>query len=687
MRAMQFPRRFPWLIALVLLPFSGVLFLPLALWYWLSYPPVQHYYLEPYFESAFVGTFEGDHSTVAVPVHWLYKTAPGKKRELAMVADVVSDSAGNDLHLPMKLSPIARGEGWTGLVLGPSEAIAAARLKPYLQETFFDRESAWRLFLQPVLWGAAAVIFLLAGWITLRERLRHEERHGRRTKGPELLAASRSTYRAKADGIRFCLRFENPLLGRLPFGPGYRIPRKLESSHILLMGDTGSGKSTAIRQILRQVQERGESAIVYDPAMDFVGEFYDPKRGDLILNPLDARCPYWNLGAELMREETATTIAAAFLPETEYEREFFTDGPRRILAHLLKRKPQPRDLLEWMAAPGKMAEMVKGTPLAALLDPAAPPQRAGVIASMNMVADSLESLPEYDDAQDKTFSTAEWYTERKRWVFLTSSAEYREKLLPLHSVWLDLFILRMMGHCESSDAKPVWFVLDELASLNKLPQLHTAVTESRKYGNPVVLGFQGRSQLEKRYGQDAEAMLSQPATKIFFKTSEPRAAKWISEAIGEIEVERLKESRNLGLLGSKKSYAMEIAIKPLVMASEISGLESLRGFIKQENRVVPVWFQLTTKCNKQPEFIERKMPAFPRKPVETTLPSTKRPVLSTAPEKPARSLLASQAALPFDAPAGSGDKDRGTDRETEKRENVACQAKEGFVWHTSKGID
>jgi type IV secretory pathway TraG/TraD family ATPase VirD4 len=95
----------------------------------------------------------------------------------------------------------------------------------------------------------------------------------------------------------------------------------------------------------------------------------------------------------------------------------------------------------------------------------------------------------------------------------------------------------MMGYCEDRTAKPVWFVLDELASLNKLPQLHTAVTENRKYGNPVVVGFQGRSQLEKRYVQDAEAMLSQPATKLFFKTTEPHAAKWISDAIGEIEVE------------------------------------------------------------------------------------------------------------------------------------------------------
>ncbi len=55
----------------------------------------------------------------------------------------------------------------------------------------------------------------------------------------------------------------------LPFGPGYRIPRRLEASHILLMGDTGSGKSSAIRQILRQIAERGETAIVYDPALEF----------------------------------------------------------------------------------------------------------------------------------------------------------------------------------------------------------------------------------------------------------------------------------------------------------------------------------------------------------------------------------------------------------------------------------
>jgi type IV secretory pathway TraG/TraD family ATPase VirD4 len=232
---------------------------------------------------------------------------------------------------------------------------------------------------------------------------------------------------------------------------------------------------------------------------------------------------------------------------------------------------------------------------------------------------------------------------------MTSKPAMRERILPLHSVWLDLLILRMMEPC-ANPTKPVWFVLDELASLNKLPQLHTAVTENRKYGNPVVLGFQGRSQLEKRYGQDAEAMLSQPATKIFFKTSEPRAAKWISETLGEIEVERLKESRTPGLLRSKKNFAMEIATKPLVMASEIAGLEPLRGYIKQENRVLPVKFALTRLKKLQPEFIARKMTIPEPRAVPPPLPAPPLPKVASPLPKPAQTKKPVQLQVVFPEP-------------------------------------
>ncbi len=608
MKPMRFPRRFPWLIVL-LIAVGPVLFsVPLTIWYSFTMPPLGRYYYDAYFNS----TALKNSPNATTDVQWIFKTAPGRNEELAGPTDIVSGSSADQerLAVPMKLSSAARDAGWNSLEQGPKERVNAAELQRYLQASFYEGEGFWRLLLQPVLWGVAFILALLALRIWFQGQSKQEERHGRRTKGPELLSALRWNRKTKADGIRLHLRWDNPWLDRfrklLPgwASPSFRVPRNLEASHLLLMGDTGSGKSSAIRQILRQIADRGETAIVYDPALEFTPEFYSPARGDLILNPLDTRCPYWGLDDEITRDETAMTIAAAFLPEKDYEKEFFTDGPRRILAHLLKWKPQPRDILRMMANPSNIEAAIKGTPLAPLLDPAAPAQRAGVLSSLNMVADSLELLPEWEHTRP-TFATAEWYVERKRWVFLTSQSSYREKILPLHSVWLDLFILRMMGYCDAPNVKPVWFVLDELASLNKLPQLHSAVTENRKYGNPVVMGFQGRSQLEKRYGQDAEAMLSQPATKIFFKTSEPRAAKWISDAIGEIEVERLKESRSMGLLRSKKSFAMEIATKPLVMPSEIAGLEPLYGYIKQGNRVVPAHLPYLKPKAKQLGFIER----------------------------------------------------------------------------------
>jgi hypothetical protein len=132
--------------------------------------------------------------------------------------------------------------------------------------------------------------------------------------------------------------------------------------------------------------------------------------------------------------------------------------------------------------------------------------------------------------------------------------------------------------------KPVWFVIDELASLQKLPQLHTAITENRKSKNPLVLGFQGKAQLEVTYGHLAEVMLSQPATKIFMKTAEPKAAEWISEAIGKVEIERLKETKFDGSR-SGKNFTLDRQIEPLVMGSEINGLDDRHAYLKLGNLV------------------------------------------------------------------------------------------------------
>jgi hypothetical protein len=220
--------------------------------------------------------------------------------------------------------------------------------------------------------------------------------------------------------------------------------------------------------------------------------------------------------------------------------------------------------------------------MAFYIDRKAGPQAAGVLASLGLVAQSLRLLPRKEETTS-IWNATDWAKKREGWIFITSKKSQREVLRPLISLWIDILVMRLM-EIPKPGQKQVWFVIDELASLQKLPQLHSAMTESRKSKNPLVVGFQGRAQLEDIYGRIAEVMLSQPATKIFMKTTEGKAAEWISDTLGKVEIERLKETHFDGSRAGK-NYTIDRQIEPLVMASEISGLEDRRAYLKLGNRI------------------------------------------------------------------------------------------------------
>ena len=75
-----------------------------------------------------------------------------------------------------------------------------------------------------------------------------------------------------------------------------RIPKRHESHHFSIAGAPGAGKTQTIQQLIDQVNDRGETdtAIVWDPTGVLTERYYQQERGDIILNPLDARCPSWN---------------------------------------------------------------------------------------------------------------------------------------------------------------------------------------------------------------------------------------------------------------------------------------------------------------------------------------------------------------------------------------------------------
>ncbi len=522
----------------------------------------------------------------------------GGKRpaRLALPADFVDGTTllPNGSSVPVMLSPEVRAQGFEYFQRAPAKSYSDASMCRWLRGAIFDGKSLVGAYAWPL---GESLLVLVVGLVLAAPRdLRRlkELKYGRRLKGPVMLEPRAFNRTVKGDGIGIQTADAKTIL---------RIPRTNEPQHIEIIGDTGTGKSTLITQLLQQIKQRGESAIIYDPACEFVKRFYDPKT-DTILNPLDARCPYWGPSEELRRKAEAKAIAASlYQPTSDKKGEFFTETPQKIFAHLLTFGPTPQQLVGWMSDPKEIDKRVAGTELASIIEPGAQQQRAGVLASLGLIADSLRMLPTKAQANGKTWSATEWAEKREGWIFITSKATEREALRPLHSLWIDLLVLRLLN-APTAAQRPVWFVLDELASLQRLPQLHTAITENRKSANPLILGFQGKAQLETIYGHVAEVMLSQPATKIFLRTTEPKAAKWVAEAIGDVEIERMRETHVHGTREGK-SFTIDRQTEPLVMHSEIAGLPDKHAFLKLGNNVARFNFAYTEMASIAPDFEAR----------------------------------------------------------------------------------
>jgi type IV secretory pathway TraG/TraD family ATPase VirD4 len=490
----------------------------------------------------------------------------------------------------------AHAAGLVYLYRGPKTVYRNGPLHAYLTQFVYHGYSIAGVFHWPLLAGLGVLLILLP-FAAQKDMERFKEmKYGRLLKGPVRVTPKEFNRAVKGDGVGFKTIESKQFM---------RIPRLAEGQHIELMGDTGAGKTRLIMQLLLQIKERNHSAIVYDPACEFVQRFYDSSRGDIILNPLDDRCPYWGPSEELRRRAEAKAIAASlYQPTTDKKGEFFTETPQKIFAHLLTFGPTPQELVEWMANPDEIDRRVQNTEMATMIAKGAQQQRNGVLASLGLIADSLRMLPRKDKTTNH-WSATEWSENRRGWIFLTSKPSEREALRPLHSLWIDLLVLRLLNEPKEGQ-HPVWFVLDELASLQRLPQLHTAITENRKSKNPLVLGFQGKAQLEVIYGHMAEVMLSQPATKIFLKTTEPKAAEWVSSAIGKVEIERMRQTHFDGSR-TGKNFTLERQVEPLVLDSEISGLPDRHAFLKLGNYVAHFSFAYHDIPATQPAFVPRPL--------------------------------------------------------------------------------
>jgi len=371
------------------------------------------------------------------------------------------------------------------------------------------------------------------------------------------------------------------------------IPAELESQHFLVTGKTGSGKSNFIRHMLRQIEARGGTAVVLDPDAEYVSEFYRPQRGDLILNPLDDRCPVWSLWSELRPESfrmDAEALAQSLIPDvpnsfaqTGADRFFRRSGRTTLVSIFETAKPQiPETITRLVALPrDELKRALTGTPAEALIDPGAHDQGAGIVAMVTNATNPFRFLPPEESGRDR-WSAVEWAKTRRGWLFLTSTEDSRAAALPLQNVWLDCLVRHLLTTDLDKQSGQVWIVIDELGALDYQGQLENLVVRGRKRGLCVALGFQAVSQLYSIYGRDRTVtLLSAPATKLILRSDEAETAEWASRTLGQREVVRLQMTTLTGPSLYRDGFNLQPhqTLERVVLPAEIQKLPALEGYL------------------------------------------------------------------------------------------------------------
>ncbi len=322
------------------------------------------------------------------------------------------------------------------------------------------------------------------------------------------------------------------------------IPDLFTYKHIGLFGDSGSGKSIAIDDILMQSRQQQRKAFIIDPNGELFAKHGRP--GDKILSLYDSRAVKWDFFHE---DVNPRFIAAAFIEIRSSTSDPFWSGAGQGLLEALIRTNSNigaiwRDLLsppERIKQKLIMAEEMAGVSMG----------EGKTAASVLAVATKeLYWLPELNShcAGDAPFfSLYEWVNSKTtEWVFVVARDDDWEATMPLIRTWFEIVTLAVFGRNPRHENIPVDMVVDEVESVGHLPMVSKVLGRARKYKGRFILGAQNIPQLTEIYGDNiAKSMLAGLQNKMIYRCSEVSLALEMTKILGAPEVEVIESGSSL----------------------------------------------------------------------------------------------------------------------------------------------
>jgi type IV secretory pathway TraG/TraD family ATPase VirD4 len=386
---------------------------------------------------------------------------------------------------------------------------------------------------------------------------------------------------------------------------GVPVSAEDEVKHFKLIGTTGTGKSTAIQELLRAALARGDRAVIADPDGGYLRRFYHARRGDVILNPFEPASARWDLFGEISSDYDVDQLARSLIPDHEgadrswrgYARTFFSAVTAQTHA---AGKRDVRELYRLLVVAGtaELKALVGGTPAQPFLEE----HNGRMFDSIRSVTSSAVSSLEYVSRQRSApLAVRDWVragaaldgsarSHGRGVLFMPYKAGQVAALRSTISAWMRLAIFEAMNR-EEGDQR-LWFVVDELDALGQIDGLKDALARLRKFGGRCVLGFQSVAQVSSTYGSgEAQTIVENCGNTLILRCAGSEhggTSQFASRLIGEREVIRRQTSRGrdreslFAARGARRSTSIsdQHVTETAVLASQIEQLPDLTGYLK-----------------------------------------------------------------------------------------------------------
>lgn len=377
--------------------------------------------------------------------------------------------------------------------------------------------------------------------------------------------------------------------GELLLHPYLPLSKHQATGNIFTFGAHGSGKTTLIMSILRQLTAKTNTKIIiFDEKKEYTEHFYE--KNDVLIAPWDSRSALWDIGSDLKTASDFRTFAAQVIPVDE-KNSVWGEGARELLFGIMTVIAK-RDLLSWELLSRYLSkdstewelDFTEVYPPALKFITGAHQTTASYLSTLAAAVGWVHDLANMHRA-GKPISLREWVaktTNSSQKIIIQSHAKYATSMKNYANLIIQTVSTELLSQGDSEDTQ-FWLIIDELGNLPKNETLPRWLSLGRSKGARTMAGTQSISQIRKVYGElEAETIISLFKNLVVFQCGNlGQTAEVASNSLGQTIFERPSA---ININSGKSEFSWHRFTENTVSKSDITGLSQnkngVAGFAK-----------------------------------------------------------------------------------------------------------